>query len=60
MHNLEIMVLQMSNRERHFSRNMKLSRILAGSSLIPNVDLLADTKTVIASEAKQSIFSPAA
>jgi hypothetical protein len=35
MHNLEIMVLQMSNRERHFSRNMKLSRILPGSSLIP-------------------------
>jgi len=48
------MVLQMSNRERHFSRNMKLSRILAGSSLIPNVDLLTDTKTVIASRTLES------
>jgi hypothetical protein len=39
---------------------MKLSRILAGSSLIANVDILTDPKNVIASEAKQSIFLPAA
>ena len=50
------MVLQMSNRERHFSRNMNLSRILAGSSLIPKRGYTDGSKNRHCELAKQSIF----